>query len=174
MRLRACALAAVALAATPAVAAAHVELSPDRVAPGSFTLFTVLSPDESRSPLRALELSLPAGVEVDAVADTPGFTSRAVTDQTHRVTAIQWTGGDVPPGHLALFRFTASVGDAAGIRHLTGVQTFADGTTRVWRTPQVEVAEPHSGGEGDGLAQGLSGAALVVALGAAGLTWRRR
>jgi uncharacterized protein YcnI len=173
MRLRACALAAAALLATPAVAAAHVELSPDRVTPGSFTLFTVLSPNEGHSPLRALRLTIPSGMEVDAVADTPGFTGRAIADQTHRVVAIQWSGGAVPPDQLALFRFTASVGDT-GTLHLTGVQTFADGTTRVWNTPQVEVADAPSGGGSDGLARGLAAAALVVAAAAGGLAWRRR
>jgi uncharacterized protein YcnI len=174
MRLRVCALAAAAFMASPAGAAAHVELEPNRVPPGSFSLFTVLSPNEGRSPLRALRLAVPAGVQIDAVADAPGFTARTISDQTHRVVAIQWTGGAVPPGHLALFRFSASVADATGTLHLTAVQTFADGTTRVWNTPEVEVADASAGGGRDGLARALGAAALVAAAGAAGLAWRRR
>ena len=49
--MRALALAAAVLLVFPAAASAHVEMSPDRVDPGSFTLFTVLSPNESEQPL---------------------------------------------------------------------------------------------------------------------------
>jgi hypothetical protein len=175
MRLRACALAAVGLLAMPATAAAHVELSPDRVSPGAFTLFTVLSPNEGRSPLTALRLTVPAGMEVDAAADTPGFSTATVTDQSHRTIAIVWSGGRVPPDHLALFRFSASVGNAPGALQMTAVQTFANGTTKTWTTPQVEVADPTQ--SSDGLARGLAAGALVAATAAAAgaaLAWRTR
>ena len=57
--MRALALAAAVLLVFPAAASAHVEMSPDRVDPGSFTLFTVLSPDESEQPLTGLRLTVP-------------------------------------------------------------------------------------------------------------------
>jgi uncharacterized protein YcnI len=175
MRLRACALAAVGLLAMPATAAAHVELSPDRVSPGSFTLFTVLSPNESRSPLTGLRLTVPDGMDVDAAADTPGFATATVTDQSHRTIAIVWSGGRVAPEHLALFRFSASVRNAPGTVQMTAVQTFADGTTRTWTTPQVEVDDPTQ--SSDGLARGLAAGAFVAAAAAAtgaALAWRKR
>lgn len=154
-----------ALLAFPAGAAAHVALSPDRVAPHSFTLFSVLSPNESDQPLTGLRLVIPEGVDVDAVADTPGFTTQVIDDQRHRIAGLSWQGGRVPPERLALFRFAAAV-SGPGTLHLTGVQTFADGSTRTWQSPEVTVAGEGSGR--DALTLGLAVAALVVALAAAG------
>jgi uncharacterized protein YcnI len=172
--LRALALAAVALLAFPAAASAHVEMSPDRVDPGSFTLYTVLSPNESEQPLTGLRLTVPDGMEVDGAAATPGFTTQLVRDQSHRVVAISWQGGAVAADDLALFRFSASVGSNETTLHLVGLQTFADGSTKVWKTPVVEVAKESAGSSSDTTGRGLSAAALGLAAAALAVSFRRR
>jgi MYXO-CTERM domain-containing protein len=172
--MRAFALAAAALLVFPAAAAAHVEMSPDRVEPGSFTLFTVLSPDESEQPLTGLRLTVPDGMEVDGAAATPGFTTELVRDQSHRIVAISWQGGSVASDDLGLFRFSASVGSSEGEVHLVGVQTFADGSTKVWKTPVVEVAKESTGSGTDNGSRGLSAAALGLAAVALAVSFRRR
>jgi uncharacterized protein YcnI len=172
MRAAALALAAIAALAFPASAAAHVLLSPNTVAPHSFMLYTVLSPNERDSPLTGLSLTIPENLEVDAVADTPGFTESELTDQSHRIVGLRWSGGRVAPGKLALFHFTGSVGDAGTI-HLTGLQTFANGTTEVWRTPQIVVGAA-AGSSSDTLARALSAVAVVLAAIAVVIAWRRR
>ncbi|MGZ4431428.1 MAG: DUF1775 domain-containing protein [Gaiellales bacterium] len=163
--MRRCMLALMlsALAVFPATASAHVELSPGRVDPGSFTLFSVLSPNESSQPLTGLRLTIPAGLEVDQMADAAGFTSQAVEDQTHRIVALSWQGGSVPPDRLATFQFSASVGSTTGELRLVGVQSFADGSTKTWRSPVIDVRSTASGG--DSTARALAAAALAVALG---------
>jgi uncharacterized protein YcnI len=149
----------------PAAAAAHVQLTPNQVAPGSFTLFTVLSPNENpHQPLTGLRLVIPEGLGIDSIADTPGFTSQLVEDQRHRVAALNWQGGRVAPGKLGLFQFSAGVG-ATGTLQLTGIQSFADGSTRIWRSPVLTVAS--AGSERDTLTLGLAVAALALALGVA-------
>ncbi|MDQ2911294.1 MAG: DUF1775 domain-containing protein, partial [Actinomycetota bacterium] len=167
MRLRIAALAAALVAVVlPARAAAHVELSPSTVAPGSFTLFTVVSPNEKKQPLTGLRLTIPEGLTVDSAADTLGFATEVVEDQAHRIVALSWQGGRVRSRRLALFHFTASVGPSARTISLTGVQTFADGTTTTWQgaeAPQIEVASPDSGAS-DGTARILGAAALAAAL----------
>jgi uncharacterized protein YcnI len=168
MFLRALAIAAVAILAVPATALAHVELSPDRVEPGSFTLFTVLSPNENDQPLTGLRLTLPSGMSLDAAADTPGFTTKVLENASHRVVGISWQGGSVPPEDLALFRFSASVDDTVGVRKLTGLQTFADGSTRLWRTPQVEV-ESASQSDSNTLPIALAAVAAALAIAALGV-----
>ena len=174
--MRALALAAAVLLAFPAAASAHVEMSPDRVDPGAFTLYTVLSPNESNHPLTGLRLTVPDGMEVDAAAATPGFTTKLVRDQSHRIVAVSWQGGSVVPEDLGLFRFSASVGSAETTLHLVGVQTFADGTTKVWKTPVVEVAKEGSGSGSDTTSRGVAAAALGLAAAglAVGLMRRRR
>lgn len=102
MRAAALALAAIAALAFPASAAAHVLLSPNTVAPHSFMLYTVLSPNERDSPLTGLSLTIPESLEVDAVADTPGFTESELTDQSHRIVGLRWSGGRVAPEARAL------------------------------------------------------------------------
>jgi uncharacterized protein YcnI len=169
--MRALVLAAVALLALPATAVAHVQLDPDRVAPGSFTLFTILSPDEAAVALTGLRLTVPSGMSVDAIAATPGFRAQAVDDQAHRIVALSWQGGSVAPGHLALFRFTASVTGTGTLRPVA-VQTFADGTNRVWRTPVLTVAT--APGASDSVARALATAALALAAAAVALGLRRR
>jgi MYXO-CTERM domain-containing protein len=172
--MRVLALAAAVLLVFPAAASAHVEMSPDRVDPGSFTLFTVLSPNESEQPLSALRLTIPSGMEVDGAAATPGFTTQLVRDQSHRIVAISWQGGSVAPDDLALFRFSASVGADETTLHLVGVQTFADGTTKVWKTPVVGVAKESSSSGSDTGTKGLAAAALGLAAAALAISLRRR
>jgi uncharacterized protein YcnI len=176
MRAAALALAAIAALAFPASAAAHVLLSPNTVAPHSFMLYTVLSPNERTSPLTGLSLTIPESLAVDAVADTPGFTESEITDQSHRIVGLRWTGGHLAPGKLALFHFTGSVG-GTGTIHLTGLQTFANGTTEVWHTPQIVVTTAVAGGRSSGsdtVARVLAGIAVVLAATAVVIAWRRR
>jgi uncharacterized protein YcnI len=172
--MRALALAAAVLLVFPAAAVAHIEMSPVRVDPGSFTLYTVLSPDESEQPLTGLRLTVPDGMEVDGAAATPGFTTELVRDQAHRIVAISWQGGSVAPDELGLFRFSASVGSDERTLHLVGVQTFADGSTKVWKTPAVEVAKESAGSESDNGSRGLAAAALGLAAVALAVSFRRR
>jgi hypothetical protein len=153
----------VACLASPAGAAAHVQLSPERVAPGSFTLFTVLSPNESSQVLTGLQLTIPAGLLINAVADTSGFTTKVVQDQTHRIAGLSWQGGNVAPTRLALFHFSG-LATGTGLLQLTGIQHFADGSTRLWRSPTIEVAEPTKASSRDSLTLGIAVAALVLAL----------
>jgi uncharacterized protein YcnI len=172
--VRVLALAAAVLLAFPGAASAHVEMSPDRVDPGAFTLYTVLSPNESDQALTGLRLTIPNGMEVDAAAATPGFTTELVRDQAHRVVAVSWQGGSVAPDDLGLFRFSASVEANETTLHLIGVQTFADGSTKVWKTPVVEVAKEPGESSRDTTGRSLGAAALGVAVVALAVGFRRR
>lgn len=175
MRGRALLVALCALLAAPATAQAHVELTPDTVAPGGDALFTIKSPDESTQPLTGLRLTIPANLVVEGAADTPGFTTQVVRDQAGRVVTLSWQGGSVPAGGLALFQFSATVPDSNGQFHLTAIQTFADGSTKLWRSPVIDVAEAGSGS--DTIARLLAGLALamgVAAVAIAVVSLRRR
>jgi uncharacterized protein YcnI len=171
-RRRACvtavALAAGWLAIWAGGARAHVLLDPGRAAPHTLVLFTVLSPDEGRVPLTGLRLAIPPALVVSSIADTPGYAAQIVRDQSFRPVALSWQGGRTAPGHLALFRFAALTPAQTGAVTLTGVQTFADGSTHVWRSARLVVAAPAAAASDDDgliLAAGVVGAVL----GAAGL-----
>jgi hypothetical protein len=160
-------VAAAVLSAGPAQA--HVLLRPDRVAPHTLVLFTVLSPDEGRVALTGLRLEIPATLIVSSIGDTPGYHAQIVRDQSFRPVALSWQGGRTPPAHLALFRFAALTPAAEGRVTLIGVQTFADGSTRIWRSARLLVARPGGGASADGDGPILAAAAAGVVLGAAGL-----
>jgi hypothetical protein len=63
-----------------------------------------------------------------------------------RITAVEWSGGDVPPGETALFTLVGSSADA-GTYALPVRQTYSDGTVVDWAgaadsdapAPEVEV-----------------------------------
>ena len=161
------AVAAIAVWAGPAQA--HVLLRPDRVPPHTLELLTVLSPDEQSVPLVGLRLAIPRTLIVSSIGDTPGYSAQIVRDQSFRPVALSWQAGRTLPGHLALFHFAALTPAHAGTVTLTGVQTFADGSTRIWRSARLIVAAPEAGPSGgdDGPIVAAAGAGLV--LGAAGL-----
>jgi hypothetical protein len=163
------ALAAACAAVAAGAAQAHVLLRPDRVPPHTLELLTVLSPDERSVPLTGLRLAIPGTLIVSSIGDASGYNAQIVRDQRFRPVALSWQRGRTLPGHLALFHFAALTPAHAGTVTLTGVQTFADGSTRIWRSARLVVAEPGGGasGDDDGLILAAAGAGLV--LGAAGL-----
>jgi periplasmic copper chaperone A len=175
MRARTLLVALAALLVLPASAQAHVQLTPDAVAPGSDALFTIRSPNESQQPLTGLRLTIPASLVVEGAAATPGFTSQVVRDQAGRAVTLSWQGGDIPAGGLALFQFSATVPQSSGQIRLTATQTFADGSTKLWHSAVIDVTAPGSGD--DGTARLLAALALamgVAALGVALVSTRRR
>jgi hypothetical protein len=112
--------------------------------------------------LTGLQLTIPPGLLVNSVADTPGFTSRVVQDQSHRIAGLSWQSGSVPPTRLALFHFSGLT-TGTGVLQLTGIQHFADGSSRLWRSPTITVADPPAT-KRDSLTLGVAAAALVLAV----------
>ena len=164
------AAACAALAVFAATASAHVLIRPDRAPPHTLELFTVLSPDERSVALTGLRLSIPEALVVSSIADTPGYTAEIVRDQNFRPVALSWQGGHTPPAHVALFHFVALTPAHAGAVTLTGVQTFADGSTRIWRSARLVVADAAGGTPGGDDDRAILAAAVAGALlGAAGL-----
>jgi uncharacterized protein YcnI len=157
--------AVILVLALPASASAHVELSPDTAAPGSDVLFTVKSPNESQQPLTGVRLTIPSNLVIEGAADTPGFRTQVVRDQAGRVVSLSWQGGSVPPEGLALFQFAGTAPDSTGVVKLTALQTFADGSTKLWHSPVVDVESPPSSSDTAGRVLGIAG----IALGAAAL-----
>ena len=169
--MRRCALLATVFAVLvfPASAGAHVEITQMPVGDGA--LFTLSSPNENESQdLTGLRVTVPDGLSVAEIADTSGFTAQIVRDQSGRAVALSWQGGKVAPQHLALFQFSGA--DSGGDLTLTAVQSFADGSTKVWK-PELTAASGTSSGS-DNVARVGAGIAVVIALAAAGLALTSR
>jgi periplasmic copper chaperone A len=159
---RALSVAAILALALPASASAHVELSPDTAPPGSDVLFTVKSPNESTQPLTGVRLTVPSTLVIEGAADAPGFRTQVVRDQSGRVVSLSWQGGNVPPDGLALFQFAGTVPNSTGEVRLTALQTFADGSTKLWHSPVVDVQSASTGS--DTAARVLAGAGIGLAV----------
>jgi periplasmic copper chaperone A len=167
---RALSVAIILALAVPASASAHVELSPATASPGADVLFTVKSPNESDQPLTGVRLTVPSDLVIEGAADAAGFRTQVIRDQAGRVVSLSWQGGSVPPGGLALFQFAGTVPNSTGEVRLTALQTFADGSTRLWHSPVVEVESAPA--SSDTAARGLAGAAIVLGLAALVLALR--
>jgi uncharacterized protein YcnI len=182
-RLRACAcavaVAAALVSASAGVARAHVLIRPQHAPPGTLVLFTVLSPDEKGVPLTGLRLSIPTTLVVSSIGDTAGYSAQIVRDQNFRPIALTWQGGHTTPAHLALFHFAALTPPQPATVTLTGVQTFADGSTRIWRNARVVIGDAPGDSSAGGddhaiLAAALAGAVLgAAALGLSAAALRR-
>ncbi|HET7428432.1 MAG TPA: DUF1775 domain-containing protein [Gaiellales bacterium] len=159
---RALSVAAILTLALPASASAHVELSPDTAPPGSDVLFTLKSPNESTQALTGVRLTVPSNLVIEGAADAPGFRTQVVRDQSGRVVSLSWQGGNVPPDGLALFQFSGTVPDSTGEVRLTALQTFADGSTKLWHSPVVDVQSASTGS--DTAARLLAGAGIGLAV----------
>jgi hypothetical protein len=164
------AIVVVALA-LPATAAAHVEIVSTEAGKGA--LYTVTSPNENaKQAMTGLRLTVPDGLQVDAISDAGTFSSEIVRDQSGKAVVLSWQRGSLAPEHLGLFQFSGHLDSGVDKVTLNGTQTFADGSTEKW-TPQI--ASSHSHGSSDNLSRGLAIAAIALA--AVALAWtslRRR
>jgi uncharacterized protein DUF1775 len=106
---------------------------------------------------------------VDSIAEAPGLTSELVHDQANHVIGLSWQGGSIDPGHMAVFRFSASVPDTTGTLTATAIQSFADGSSKTWH-PAVEVADEGGGSSTDAIARALGVLGLMLAAAAIAIT----
>ncbi|VVJ17478.1 Conserved membrane protein in copper uptake [Amycolatopsis camponoti] len=196
-RLAVAALAAIAvMLACPAVAAAHVSATPDTVEPGEPATISLLVPNERDDATTVrLEVLFPDRPAVVSATpqNLPGWKisvrpggGDAMADKP--VTSIVWEGGTVPAGTFQEFPVRIG-GLPTGTLAFQVLQTYSDGQVVRWADPappgQPEPEHPApvvtvapapvaEVSDVDVLARVLGGAALGVALVAAGVAWLRR
>lgn len=123
---------AAAALALPAVAFAHVVVTPNQANVGQSLLFTISVPNERSSDVTSVKLDIPAGVSAVQPSVQTGWT--IATSGTPNVTAVAWTG-DIPVGQRADLTFKAQVPAKAGELHWQAFQTYADGAVVSWDQP---------------------------------------
>jgi uncharacterized protein YcnI len=132
-------LPALILLATPAIASAHVVVTPGTATVGSYTTFNVSVPNEKEVAVSEVTLTIPSGVKGATPTVKPGWT--VTTDQTGEgedavVKSITWTAGSIPVGFRDDFTFRAQVPAKAAEIDWKALQTYADGTVVHWdQTP---------------------------------------
>lgn len=131
-----------ALLLAPA-AAAHVEISPDKVQAGAAARFTIEVPTERKVPTIKIEVKLPSGLEGVMPEAKPGW------KVMNRGGVLTWSGGKIGPGRSDTFRFKAAYVPGTPGRELVfpTIQTYATGPVERWifgpgsetRAPRVMV-----------------------------------
>lgn len=194
------------------VALAHVSADADGAAPGERTTVRFRVPNESdTADTVRLKVAFPADHPLASVAPqtVPGWDTEITTSTldepidnhgnpvTEAVTAIEWTGGTIPPGQYQ--EFPVRIGPLPGDTDelvFKAVQTYSDGEVVRWideeeqgqpepehPAPAIAIEAPettaneheHEASASDGLARGLGGTGLVAGLAALtlALTGRR-
>jgi uncharacterized protein YcnI len=132
--------------------------------------FTLSVPtEEEGATTTEVRLTVPEGLSVDSFEPTPGWrrTEQASGSGEERVIRqVTWSGGKVPTGEDAVFRFNGSL-DSAKTYDVAVRQTYSNGKVVDWTgsessdtpTPQVDGVSSLGGGS----SSTLSIVALVVA-----------
>ncbi|HMD12614.1 MAG TPA: DUF1775 domain-containing protein, partial [Marmoricola sp.] len=124
------ALAGLVLAAGAAFA--HVEISPQRVAPGSFGTYTVQVPNEKTDEdTIGLDLTLPQGFLLESAESVPGWRTTVDVRRDGTPVAVHWKGGRLAPHTFGLFAITGRVPKEPATLRFPALQHY-ETTTESW------------------------------------------
>jgi uncharacterized protein YcnI len=173
--------------ALPASASAHASVSPPTVVKEQGQLFAVAVPGEEENDTTVkVEVDFPPGFAVDSFEAEPGWTRQVQATgagEEADIRSATWTGGKVPTGEDAVFRFVAEPAKAGD--YTFGVkQTYASGKVVEWNgaessdTPAavVHVVDSIGGGGGSNTLAiiGIVVGAIGLLVGLAALLGRKR
>jgi uncharacterized protein YcnI len=125
-------MVAAAVLFVPAVAHAHVSITPRDSTHGATEKYTVRIPTEGKVATTAAELDVPEGVIVETLQAPAGF-SYDVKRKDDRIVSIVWKA-DVKPGEFIEVAFVARNPRQGKEIVWTLRQRFADGTVTDWTT----------------------------------------
>lgn len=114
----------------PFVAEGHVTVSPRESTLGATEKYIVRVPTEGKVTTKSVELEVPEGVIVEALAVPQGWKQEAKR-KDDRIVTITWQM-DVPPGEFVEFAFVARNPKEGERIVWTLRQKFADGTVSDW------------------------------------------
>jgi len=133
-------MAGVATLLAPALAHAHVSITPRQSPLGATEKYVVRIPTEGKVATTAAELDVPEGVIVEAIQVPAGVTYE-VKRANDRIVSIVWKA-DVKPGEFVQVTFVAR-NPREGTRIVWKLrQRFADGTVTDWTTAPDGTTRP--------------------------------
>jgi uncharacterized protein YcnI len=114
----------------PALANAHVSITPRQSTHGATERYTVRIPTEGKVATVAAEMDVPEGVIIETLQAPTGW-KHDIRRQDDRIVAITWTA-DVKPGEFIEVGFVARNPRRGTQIVWTLRQKFADGTVTDW------------------------------------------
>jgi uncharacterized protein YcnI len=122
---------AVAFAALPALASAHVTVWPKQSSAGAHEKYVVRVPNEKQADTVAIEVRFPAALRVTSFEQRAGWMTEAILDDAGKTIGVRWTG-KLPPKQFAEFGLLAVNPGAPADLGWTAVQIFGDSTRIEW------------------------------------------
>lgn len=125
---------AIGLVTVTAVApvSAHVTVKPAEVVTAGYQTFTVNVPNERGVPVTSVKVVMPRGIEGPMPTQQAGWTITLDKEGEKTVTAITWSGNEIPDGMRGEFSFSAKVPDEETAIAWKSYQTYADGMVVSW------------------------------------------
>jgi len=116
----------------PAIASAHVMVTPNSATTGERVLFSASVPNERTVDVTGLRVVIPSGVADVTPTVHTGWTIATKKDSSQQATEVTWSGGAIPPGQRDDFSFKAQVPGKSTELQWKAYQTYADGVTVAW------------------------------------------
>jgi uncharacterized protein YcnI len=119
----------------PAVASAHVIVTPSQAGVAQELVFTASVPNEKQVAVTGLRIVIPAGVKEVTPTVKAGWTI-TTKGSGDNINEIDWTAGSIPVGQRDDFSFGAQAPARATTLNWKAYQTYADGSVVSWdQTP---------------------------------------
>lgn len=125
----------------PAIASAHVVVTPAEVTVGERQTFSVSVPNEKDTDVTSVKLDIPRGAGSITPTVKPGWTittDKTGTGEEAVVKSITWTGGAIPAGQRDDFTFRALAPEKASELQWIAYETYTDGSTVSWNQKPTE------------------------------------
>ena len=135
-RTRRPSVAAVLMCCTSFTLFAHVGVRPKESPTGAKQQYTMRVPTEKAIPTVRIELEVPAGLEISAVDDVPGWKVEMKKDAAGKIVGVVWSGSSIAPHQAGQFPFTAQNPREETTLAWKVVQVYEDGTRSEWTGPQ--------------------------------------
>lgn len=112
-------------------AAAHVVVLPEESEAGGWERYSLIVPNEKKSPTVRIDLKLPVGIDVMGIESKPGW------EATHEpfpigAARVRWSGGRIPAGQMLTFDFLVWNPPAARTLKWDATQWYEDGSSDHW------------------------------------------
>ncbi|HLO01825.1 MAG TPA: YcnI family protein [Symbiobacteriaceae bacterium] len=133
--MRSSIVAGALLISVQGIASAHVTVYPKQFVAGAYENFVLRVPSEKEIPTTKVKVEIPAGFTVSRVKPVSGWTYTFTKDASGKVTAIEWTGGEITATEYQEFGMSGKAPAEAGKVAWKAYQTYKDGTVVEWTGP---------------------------------------
>ncbi|WMT41468.1 YcnI family protein [Paenibacillus sp. D2_2] len=126
-------------------ASAHVTVSPNSSAPGSWETYSIKIPSEKDLPTTKIALKVPEGFDFKQYQPVPDWKVELTKDESGKITTVTWSAekDGIGPGEFQKFEFVGKNPDHEADLAWNAFQYYSDGSIVEW-TGEEGSDTPHS------------------------------